>query len=263
MTLPIFHMSLMDREKNIHNYTVHHILLRIILMLPIFSKSISPLNTNRSRGIMATAAFAAMLGACSPAQSNNTATKSAKTAEECVENHDALMTLSQNAFDQDIHGGWRTIADKDGCLGVAADLIQEFRETHEPTNRIFVLFWHEGQLRAELGQTAQALALFKQAYRPQGDNWKIAPWNYYADATIAYLERDRKALQAAHDRLYTLQKPDGWANYVTRYKEMVGTVPEWPEHANAVNSLIKCFEKPYSEVFGDDCYVPQEKATSE
>ncbi len=172
-----------------------------------------------------------------------------KTAVQCVENRTSLLSLDQSSFDQDLKGGWRVVADKEGCLLIAADLIRDYRNAHETTNRTYVLFWHEGQLRAELEQTEEALSLFKNAYQDRSN-----AWNYYADATIAYLERDKSALLKARKKLSTLPKPSWWNDdYIARYLAAAGNRPSWPAHLKAVDSLISCFEKPYSEVFSPEC----------
>jgi hypothetical protein len=114
-----------------------------------------------------------------------------------VTDREALMALNIHAFDQDLNGGWRPIAARDGCVGEAADLIRAYREF--VTSRTLILYWHEGQLRAQLGETEAAIALFEQSrYEPADDEYG---WNHYVDATIAFLRHDRPALEAARGRL--------------------------------------------------------------
>ncbi len=77
----------------------------------------------------------------------------------CSYDRTAMLALDQDAFDQDLQGGWRTIADRPGCTLAAADLLRDYRQAHAITGGIVV--WHEGQMRAEAGQTAQAIACSK------------------------------------------------------------------------------------------------------
>ncbi|MEQ8433194.1 MAG: hypothetical protein RIA71_03045, partial [Oceanicaulis sp.] len=40
----------------------------------------------------------------------------------------ALLALDQDAFDQDMNGGWRVVARQDSCRAAAADLIEVWRD---------------------------------------------------------------------------------------------------------------------------------------
>ena len=90
--------------------------------------------------------------------------------------------LDENAFDQDMSGGWRDLASREECLEVAADIIQEYRETHELESG--TLYWHEGQLRAMAGKTDEAIPLMKKSHNP-GERPSV--WNQYVNATTAFL----------------------------------------------------------------------------
>ena len=67
----------------------------------------------------------------------------------CQFDRPALLALGVDAFDQDLKGGWRVIANKKGCEDEAAELIQQYREQQEGS--LSILYWHEGQLRAFVG----------------------------------------------------------------------------------------------------------------
>src|SRR4051812_3171712 len=81
--------------------------------------------------------------------------------DPCAYDRDRLLALEPSAFDQDLGGGWRKLADDPRCLLAAADLIRDYRNAHAHSSTI--LFWHEGQLRAEAGQIETAIALFAKA----------------------------------------------------------------------------------------------------
>ncbi|KPL49671.1 hypothetical protein XAXN_06060 [Xanthomonas axonopodis] len=166
----------------------------------------------------------------------------------------AMLALDENAFDQDMQGGWRTVADRPGCAAVAADLLRDYRQGHAITGGIVV--WHEGQMRAEAGQTAQAIALFEQSYKPAAED--LAGWNPYVDAMIAFLKRDRAGLEAARARLASVPYPkdkdmpplqDGYVVWpaTSGRSEMK---MRWPPNLDVVDGLVKCYDEPYSVAYG-------------
>lgn len=146
-----------------------------------------------------------------------------------------MLALGIHAFDQDMNGGWRPLAAREGCAGEAAELIRKYREFVE--NRTRILYWHEGQLRARIGETERAIELFDRSRRRNSDEYG---WNHYVDATIAFLRRDRSALEAARARLAR------------------STIPEWersrpnpqPMNMHVVDRLITCFGRTYQEAYG-------------
>ena len=163
-------------------------------------------------------------------------------AETCAYDREKMLGLSQNAFDQDQQGGWRELSYRPGCTLAAADLIRDYRETKGLTAGI--LYWHEGQLRAFAGQTAQALALFAQSRRngndPQG-------WDHYVDATIAFLKKDKSALLAARESLARIPRP---ADYQPpKLPPNVKLTSTWPPNLGVVDKLIRCFERDYQEAY--------------
>ncbi|MES3084216.1 hypothetical protein [Sphingomonas faeni] len=98
--------------------------------------------------------FLAIIAAQTPPPSN------------CRYDKPAMMALDERAFDQTMTGGWRTLANA-GCDAQAADLIAEWRAGHPANPRTAgLLQWHEGQLRANAGQTARAITLFEAARKP-------------------------------------------------------------------------------------------------
>src|SRR5580698_2167733 len=108
-------------------------------------------------------------------------------AAPCQYDRGLQMGLALDAFDQNGSSGWRPLADVPGCKIVAADLIRDYRVAHPPgaddPTKNFLLYFHEGQLRAESGQYGAAIDLFAKAKRPP----QIAyGFNQFADAHVAF-----------------------------------------------------------------------------
>jgi hypothetical protein len=144
---------------------------------------------------------------------------------ECSYDREAMLSLEQNAFDQDMKGGWRALADR-GCLAEAADLIRDYRLRQKPqmgTSQSIILYWHEGQTRALLGENDAAIMLFDHS-RAIGKG--AAAWNLYVDATIFFLKQDRAALLVARDAMVSL-----------------GSSP----NLTVVENLLACFGRTYKE----------------
>lgn len=174
----------------------------------------------------------------------------------CEYDRARLLALDENQFDQDLSGGWRALASTPGCALVAADLLHDYREAHHKDSGI--LFWHEAQVRADAGQYPEAIALMKRAYKPaEADK---AGWNLYVDATIAFLRRDRTALEQAKIKLAAVQPPVGAgippvingymeADFADGSKRKI----RWPINIDVVEGLENCFDKPYVEAYNDAC----------
>lgn len=175
-----------------------------------------------------------------------------KTKIVCVENREALLALDMESFNRTIDAGWRTVAQKDECQSAAADLIAEYRETRLPPDDLSSrasLKWHEGQARAFAGHSQRALELFSETRRDKIDNNTDVAWNLYVDATIAFLKRDRNALDIVHRELSELPEPGFWAAAVKNTQEKYGFAPIWPNNINEVEAFQRCFEKSYSEAY--------------
>jgi hypothetical protein len=169
------------------------------------------------------------------------AVAAAPTAGPCTYDRDRLLSLDEKSFDQDMRGGWRTLADDPRCYLAAADLIRDYREVHHVSGTTLV--WHEGQMRASAGQTNGAIALFEQsrkAHDPSG-------WNFYVDGTIAFLQHDRRALQIARDKLAALPTPADWHPVGPDGKPFP---IKWPPNLNVLEGLLKCFGRSYEEAYG-------------
>ncbi len=162
----------------------------------------------------------------------------------CAYDRAAMLALDRQAFDQDLDGGWRALSVRTGCILAAAELIRDYRETHPSDPGI--LYWHEGQLRANAGQTGQAIALFDRS-RKTDDPFG---WNLYVDASIAFLRGDRTALLAARDALASLPHPDG---FDPRDDSRRPIEIRWPPNLHVVDGFIACFGRTYREAYAGRC----------
>ena len=163
-------------------------------------------------------------------------------AADCAYDRAAMFALDQQAFDQDLKGGWRAVANR-GCYRQAADLIRDYRKVHPEQPKI--LYWHEGQMRANAGQVRRSIPLFEQAK----DAGVASPWNLYADATIAYLRRDRAAFDRAREALYAIPEPPFFARQAEEVERQLGFRPTWPQNHETVDRLAACFDQPYEEAY--------------
>lgn len=173
------------------------------------------------------------------------------TPAACDYDRDAMLALAPAAFDQDLSGGWRALAEKPGCEAAAADLLAEWREAHRAELKIgdlHINYWHEGQLRAGLGQNQKAIRLLMAGVNPQvdGDGFQD-----YALGTVAFLNGDRAGLVAARERLASLPRPEGFQRSADAFREKYGFEVKWPMNLDVLDGLIACFGKPYDEAYGD------------
>ena len=158
------------------------------------------------------------------------ATSTATHAADCpalLQQHLASdLALPFDAFDQDDHQGWRPLGDA-GCEAQAATLIAAYaaKQAHPHP----VLAWHRTQMLAQSGQTADAIVAARATLRPpRGDDSSGFDWNDYANATIAFLEGDRPALQAARDALAA-------ATAKSEFNQ---------PNLRSTDRLLRCFGKP-------------------
>lgn len=173
-------------------------------------------------------------------------------APDCSYDLEAMLALDRQAFDQDMGGGWRVLDMKDGCEIAAAELIRAWR--HEKRDHAHILYWHEGQLRASGGQTAEGIALFRLTYMPAENDTHFG-WNHYVSGTIAFLEGDREALVGAITRLKAVPGPK--SNSITLPD---GTVKQlvWPPNLKVLEAFERCWGKTYKEAYGSEaCAAPK------
>lgn len=170
------------------------------------------------------------------------ATVPAPSPQSCAYDRAAMLALDSDAFDRDVGGGWRKLSDV-GCDAAAADLIHDWRVAHKLEDG--VLYWHEGQMRANAGQTTQAVALFELARKPPERDAKFG-WNLYVDGSVAFLRRDRAALEAAHTKLAALPKPAGFDPVGPDGKPIA---IQWPLNLNVLDGFRRCWDRPYKQAY--------------
>ena len=181
----------------------------------------------------------------------------------CAYDKGTLLSLDEQTFDQDLSnggGGWRALAGKPGCELTAADLLAEYRAAHPSSSPI--LAWHEGQLRATAHQYDRAIPLLKSSRQQPSED--MTGWNYYVDATVAFLSGDKERLVRARTQLASVPYPAnaGMPPFKDGYIEVPaqGGMPamkvRWPPNIDVVDGLVRCFGKPYAEAYGA-CRAPQ------
>lgn len=154
----------------------------------------------------------------------------------------SALRLDETHFDQDIRSGWRAL-DARGCKAEAANLIKSYRLAGPHSNERELL-WHEGQLRAGLGQNLQAIRLFRRTKKPAQQD--TDGWNHYVDGTIAFLRGNRRELTRARNALAALPPPKTPETLTINGK--VIQVP-WPPNLNVLDGLLKCFGQPYDRAY--------------
>jgi len=181
-------------------------------------------------------------------------------APDCSYDRDAMLAMEPDAFDQDLEGGWRPLADR-GCQREAADLLAAYAAQPKAAGRTTIT-WHEGQMRAELGQIEQAIALMERSRKPAGQG-DPGYWNAYVDGMVAFLRQDRRGLEDARARLVALPSPpemaqnikDGRFHFTTAGGQKVDVA--WPPNLDVLDGLLRCFGKPYLEAYGTVCRKPE------
>lgn len=168
---------------------------------------------------------------------------------DCISDRERFLELDFWTFDQDPELGHRAISSKPGCEIAAADLIRDYhevlREQGAPVlvehpngtypissdGEVMILYWHEGQSRALLGQDTMAIELFKKSIVSDPEHYPA--WNEYARATIAFMEGDFRRLEIERDAL-------------AAYGEISVL------NLGVVDGLIACFGRSYTEAYASD-----------
>ena len=141
------------------------------------------------------------------------------------------LALPYTAFDQDDHQGWRPLDDA-GCEAEAATLIGAYaaKQAHPHP----VLAWHRAQMLAKAGSTTEAIAAARTTLRPpHSDDDSGFDWNDYANATIAFLQGDKMALQASRDALAA-------AAAKSEFNQ---------PNLRSADRLLRCFGQPYKTAY--------------
>lgn len=185
---------------------------------------------------------------------------SAERLAECgvdADEHSRLMALSINAFDQDFKGGWRTIAYNEGCEEVAAVLLEDYISVHNLSPDDGLIFWHAGQTHAGAGNYPRAAKFFRQTFddalQPGEPHYD---WTLYGRGTLAFIERDRTALEKAIAEYQIIPIDEERVAAMKRFaKENDTTFPEEatrkPLNLVALEGLLRCFDTPYAQAYGD------------
>ncbi len=164
----------------------------------------------------------------------------------CRHDRQSLLALDLQAFDQDINGGWRTL-EAQGCAVEAADLIRDWRKAHGGMGDADALLsWHEGQLRADAGQYANAVKLFDAGRHPAAEDAKWG-WNLYVDGSVAFLRGDLAALEAARAKLAILPRP-------AELEDAIGVdgrprKVRWPMNIGVLDGFIRCWGQSYKAAY--------------
>ena len=169
---------------------------------------------------------------------------------ECSHDREAMLALDVVAFDQTQGKGWRAL-EAAHCFNEGAELLREWQARHRgdfdparPFDRLMLrsLRWHEGQMWADGGRNDLALPIFEST-RQQGDSSPDVAWNFYVDGTLAFLRRDRPALETAMGQLAAVPAPPGWGN--ARGADGKPISMPWPQNLGALQNLLSCWKQPY------------------
>ncbi|MEM7706148.1 MAG: hypothetical protein AAF358_11375 [Pseudomonadota bacterium] len=150
-----------------------------------------------------------------------------------------MLSLNQRDFDQDPNIGWRQLYQQPGCRTAAANLIRAYINANGEEG--IMMTFHEGQMRAMGGDTQPAIALLERTYTPANKPDRYG-WNYYVDATIAFLRRDKARLRNARAQLTAVPRPENF-DPVDSFGKPIEI--RWPPNLNVVDGLLKCFEHSY------------------
>lgn len=178
--------------------------------------------------------------------------QSTPAPEVCAYDREAMLALSVEAFDQDLQGGWRPLADRRECRETAADLLSTYRKARWKdftSDQLHTSYWHEGQIRAAIGQNDHAVRLLLAGVNPRAFDGR----EHYAIGTVAFLLKDRPMLQAARDRLAAVPPPPGFEEDSAVFKARYGRGLTWPLNLDVLDGFLACFNKSYDEAYSLDC----------
>ncbi|MBO9518842.1 MAG: hypothetical protein J7493_12310 [Porphyrobacter sp.] len=158
------------------------------------------------------------------------------------------------AFDQTEGKGWRPLYDAH-CFTEAAELLREWQVRHrgdfdptKPMDRSILEFlpWHEAQMWASGGRNDVALPMFESTHKT-GEGSLVVAWNHYVDGTLAFLRRNRPALETAIAELAVVPKPPGWDN--ARGADGQPISMAWPQNLDVLQGLLRCWDQPYAVAY--------------
>jgi tetratricopeptide (TPR) repeat protein len=144
------------------------------------------------------------------------------------------LRLSYQDFDQQPGGGWRKIAEEKRFLDAAKLIAYYEKEKQNLAEWQHVnLRFHAGQLYAIAGRKDEAIACFKKALYRREPAASPIRWNAYVQATIAFLEGDRKTLLARREE-------------IAKGPKFKGAVV----NLDVVDGLIEHFGESYAAAYG-------------
>ena|SRR3990167_1369900 len=173
---------------------------------------------------------------------------------ECGYNRELELARNAVAFDQTEGQGWRPLYDAN-CFIEAAELLRDWQAQHgadfnlaNPRDRSLshVLIWHEAQMWAFGQRNDVALPIFERTYR-EVDGGSGQAWNLYVDGTLAFLRRDKLALEEAIAELAEIPTPPGWDKAVGMDGRPI-SLP-WPQNLDVLQGLLRCWTQPYSVAY--------------
>ena len=173
---------------------------------------------------------------------------------ECTYDPETELARDAVSFDQTEGQGWRPLYDA-GCYIEAAGLLRDWRALHEgefersdprQASLARILLWHEGQMWAFAQDNETALPLMQQAYQEE-DTIHDRAWNRYVDGTLAFLRRDREALDTATAELAAVPQPPGWASAVGQDGKPI-SLP-WPQNLDVLQGLARCWDETYATAY--------------
>jgi hypothetical protein len=143
------------------------------------------------------------------------------------------LELDYNTFDQYPGEGWRKIADKGNYLE-AAELIDAYEKQKQGLEdwQKLTLRFHAGQMYAFANMKKLAITRFKTTlYDKEPPNYPIR-WNAYVNATIAFLEKDKKKLMEFREE-------------IAKGPMIKGEIA----NLDVVDRFVKYFDEPYSVAY--------------
>jgi hypothetical protein len=172
--------------------------------------------------------------------------------KKCTVDHAAISSLNYDRFDQDDKSGWRPLAKVPECRRVAADTIDYYLKSNSHVltlPQIHVLYWHEGQVLALLNDRA-AIPFLLAGVDPENNDIDFSD---YAVGTVAFLQKDLRALKSARDRLAAKPIP-AWYNQARTLAVGKGQpFPNWPLNLDVLDGLIHCFGRSYDDAYSEAC----------
>lgn len=152
------------------------------------------------------------------------------------EEHEVLLNLDYQAFDQTLpDGGWRKFY---RCQELTRDLIDSYVQRHSASltkSQLKVLVWHSGQISGFLNDYPAAIASMEQTFKEDEKPDADFLWNPYVQATISFLKKDKKSLVESRNKLARGSNPFNHINL------------------RIVDSFIRCFNSSYQDAYSLTC----------